>query len=54
MKEPQKNPFTPTFGSIPPLLAGRDKAISDILDGLDNGPGDSTRSTIYVGPGGRK
>ena len=34
-----KNPFTPTFGSIPLQLAGRDGVIHDILDGLDNAPG---------------
>jgi len=38
MKEFLKNPFTPTFGSIPLQLAGRDRIISEILDGLGNGP----------------
>ena len=52
MKEPLKNPFTPTFGSIPPQLAGRDQTINDILRGLDNGPGDPNRATIYVGARG--
>jgi len=47
-----KNPFTPTFGSIPPLLAGRESIISDILDGLDNGPGDPNRATLFVGARG--
>lgn len=34
------NPFTPTFGCVPPELAGRDTLITDILEGLDNAPGD--------------
>jgi len=52
MKELLKNPFTPTFGSIPLLLAGRDRIISDILDGLNNGSGDPNRATIFVGARG--
>jgi len=52
MREAMKNPFTPTFGSIPLQLAGRDKVLRDILDGLDNGPGDPNRATIFVGARG--
>jgi len=52
MKDFIKNPFTPSFGSIPLQLAGRDKVIGDILDGLDNGPGDPNRATIFVGARG--
>jgi len=52
MKERLKNPFTPTFGSIPLQLAGRDNIIRDILDGLDNGPGDPNRATIFLGARG--
>ena len=52
MSETRKNPFTPTFGSIPLQLAGRDKIIGDILDGLDNGPGDPNRATIFIGARG--
>ena len=47
-----KNPFTPTFGSIPLQLAGRSRVIQDILDGLENGPGDPNRATIFVGARG--
>ena len=50
--EQMKNPFTPTFGSIPPMLAGRDQIISDILEGLDNGPGDPNRATLFIGARG--
>ena len=52
MDKLQINPFTPTFGRIPPLLAGRKRIINDILEGLDNGPGDPNRSTIFVGARG--
>jgi len=47
-----KNPFTPSFGSIPLMMAGRDKIINDILEGLDNGPGDPNRVTLFVGARG--
>jgi len=47
-----QNPFTPVFGSEPPLLAGREKLIEDVLKGLDNGPGDPNRVTIFTGPRG--
>lgn len=46
------NPFTPAFGSIPPMLAGRKQIIEDILAGLDNAPGDPNRSTIFIGARG--
>ena len=52
MANHNKNPFTPTFGSIPLQLAGRDKIINDILDGLDNNPGDPNRATIFIGARG--
>lgn len=32
----------------PPELAGRDVLIADILEGLDNAPGDPNRATIFV------
>ena len=48
----KKNPFTPSFGSIPPLLAGREQILQDILNGLDNTPGDPNRTTIFVGARG--
>jgi AAA+ ATPase superfamily predicted ATPase len=47
-----KNPFTPVFGNEPPILAGRDYLINDVLRGLDNGPGDPNRVTIFTGPRG--
>ena len=47
-----KNPFRPTFGIVPMALAGREDIIDDIMEGLDNGPGDPNRSSIFVGARG--
>ena len=46
------NPFTPVFGNEPPVTGGRDKYIKDVLNGLDNAPGDPNRITIFTGPRG--
>ena len=46
------NPFTPSFGSVPPELAGRQQLIDDILGGLANAPGDPNRASIFVGSRG--
>ena len=45
--EYSKNPFTPTFGSVPPFLAGREHILRDINRGFINGPGDPNLSTIF-------
>ncbi|MDR0853964.1 MAG: hypothetical protein LBN34_06310 [Clostridiales Family XIII bacterium] len=47
-----KNPFTPVFGNEPPILAGRNNLIDDVLRGLDAGVGDPNRITIFTGPRG--
>ncbi|MDR0888391.1 MAG: ATP-binding protein [Coriobacteriales bacterium] len=47
-----KNPFTPVFGSEPPLFAGRRQLINSVLNGLANGPGDPYRIVIFTGPRG--
>lgn len=47
-----RNPFTPTFGSVPPFMAGREHIVRDIVRGFDNGPGDPNLSTIFVGARG--
>ena len=47
-----KNPFTPAFGSEPYYMAGREQIIEDILNGLNNGPGDPNRACILIGPRG--
>ena len=46
------NPFTPTFGMVPPFMAGRTYIIDDILRALDRGPGDPNLSTIFIGARG--
>ena len=46
---PVPNPFRPTFGTPPPLLVGRDGLKQEFVDGLDAGPGDPSRATLYVG-----
>ena len=43
------NPFRPTFGVTPPLLAGRDAEILAFGDALDAGPGAPGRATLYTG-----
>ncbi|MDN5794791.1 MAG: ATP-binding protein [Intrasporangium sp.] len=43
------NPFTPTFGTSPPLLVGRDGDLEDFLEGLRGGPGAPERATLVTG-----
>lgn len=47
-----KSPFTSTFRSVPPFLAGREHILRDINRGLINGPGDPNLSTIFTGARG--
>ena len=42
------NPFRPSFGVTPPLLAGRDTEILAFGDALDSGPGAPGRATLYT------
>ena len=46
------NPFKPTFGVTPPLVAGRDDQIQDFVDAIDDGPGAAGRATLYTGARG--
>ena len=46
------NPFTPVFGNEPPILAGRTQLIRNVINGLENAPGDPNRITIFTGPRG--
>lgn len=46
------NPFTPTFGIVPPYMAGRTYVIEDIIRALDRGPGDPNLATIFIGARG--
>lgn len=43
------NPFTPTFGTSPPLLVGRDGDLEDFREGLRGGPGSPERATLVTG-----
>ncbi|MDR1824991.1 MAG: ATP-binding protein [Bifidobacteriaceae bacterium] len=49
---PPANPFTPSYGSDPVAFVGRETLIDDVLAGLENGPGDPNRSTVFTGPRG--
>jgi hypothetical protein len=52
MSVPQRNPFRPSFGTTPPVLAGR-AVIADLFgDALDAGPGAPGRATLYTGARG--
>ena len=46
------NPFTPTFGIVPPYPAGRKALLSDIRKAFTNWPGDPNASSILIGPRG--
>lgn len=46
------NPFTPSFGRIPPILAGRDFVLNDIEQALANGGGNPNLCTLYIAPRG--
>lgn len=44
-----KNPFAPTFGASPPVLAGREDILADIADALDTGPTHPDYTTLFIG-----
>jgi hypothetical protein len=46
------NPFTPGFGSSPPVLAGRDDLVAMVGEALDSHAGHPARSTLYIGARG--
>lgn len=46
------NPFKPTAGAEPPVLAGRKRVIDDFTDGLTEGPGAPGRLMRISGPRG--
>lgn len=46
------NPFTPTFGKVPAVLAGRDLLLQEIGDALRNGGGDPNLCSLFSGPRG--
>lgn len=43
------NPFTPSFGTSPPLLVGRTGDLDDFREGLRGGPGSPERATLVTG-----
>jgi hypothetical protein len=43
------NSFAPTFGSVPSEFAGRRQLVEDVIDGLDNAPGDPNHASIFIG-----
>lgn len=52
MDEYRLNPFTPTFGQIPPFMAGRTDIVRDIVRAFDQGVGNPNLSTLFVGARG--
>ncbi len=51
-KLPSVNPFSPTFGATPPLLAGRDRILDRFCEALDTGPTHPDYTLLLVGDGG--
>lgn len=50
--EHARNPFTPTFGIVPPFLAGRDRLLDEMEAAFEDGPGNPNLSTILIGARG--
>lgn len=48
----QKNPFTPGFGQVPPVLAGREYVIRDVTEALRLPGHDPNLTTLFVGARG--
>ena len=46
------NPFTPTFGTVPYYLAGREKILTDMSTVFENWKGNPNTTSILVGPRG--
>ena len=47
-----RNPFTPNFGQVPVVLAGRDQLIDEVSQAFDNAPGDPSLTSILIGARG--
>lgn len=45
----RRSPFRPSFGTSPPLVAGRDAIVGELGDALDAGPGASGRAALLTG-----
>lgn len=48
----ERNPFTPAFGTVPPIMAGRDRLLAELHAALEQGVGDPNLSSILVGARG--
>lgn len=48
----ERNPFTPAFGTVPSILAGRTQLLDEMAQAFLNGPGDPNLSSILVGARG--
>lgn len=46
------NPFTPSFGRIPPILAGRKLLVNDLEHALAGSPNDPNLVSLFSGPRG--
>ncbi|MCL2126090.1 MAG: ATP-binding protein [Oscillospiraceae bacterium] len=46
------NAFSPTFGYKPKYIVGRDKEISEFMEGLAEAPGHPNRATFFIGQRG--
>lgn len=46
------NPFTPTFGIVPTVLAGRGELLGRMHNAFERGTGDPNLSSILIGPRG--
>lgn len=44
-----ENPFSPTFGASPPVLAGRDDILDDLDDALVTGPTHPDYTSLFIG-----
>jgi hypothetical protein len=47
-----RNPFRPTFGVSPPVLAGRYEMLEELALAMDEGPGSMERASLFVGARG--
>ena len=52
MIQPLRNPFVPTFGASPPLLAGRSDVLSRVETALRHGPTHPDYTLLLTGPRG--
>lgn len=44
-----KNPFSPSFGAPPPVIAGRGDVLEAVGDALDTGPSHPDCTTLFIG-----